>query len=170
MLDNPLCPEPVDDPEIDDTMRPLYIFDLDGTLALTEHRQHLIRGTDKPDWSAFFAACVDDEVNWPVVSVLRGLLDAGADVMIWSGRSSEVMEPTREWLRQFLDDNHEGVGLMMRREGDFTPDEVLKEGWLDSLNEYDRRRLVCVFDDRDKVVAMWRRRGIVCCQVAPGAF
>lgn len=23
-------------------MKPLYIFDLDGTLALTEHRQHLL--------------------------------------------------------------------------------------------------------------------------------
>ena len=110
MHDNPLCPDPADDPE--NTMRPLYIFDLDGTLALTEHRQHLVQ-RDKPDWKAFFAACVDDVPNWPVVSVLRGLLDAGADVMIWSGRSAEVMEQTRTWLQRFLEEGHEGVGLVV---------------------------------------------------------
>lgn len=33
-----------------------------------------------------------------------------------------------------------------------------------------RRRLVAVFDDRDKVVSMWRARGVACFQVAPGAF
>lgn len=31
-------------------------------------------------------------------------------------------------------------------------------------------RLVMTFDDRDRVVAMWRRNGVVCAQVAPGDF
>lgn len=60
--------------------------------------------------------------------------------------------------------------LTMRVEGDFTPDEKLKEGWLSSLSSHDRRRLVCVFDDRDKVVSMWRSNGVACFQVAPGGF
>ena len=152
-------------------MRPLYIFDLDGTLALTEHRQHLVR-CEKPDWSAFFRACVDDQPNWPVVSVLQTLLSTGADIQIWSGRSAEVMNETLEWLhlRVGLSEESEEVRLVMRREGDFTPDEQLKRAWLEAMPEYDRRRLVCVFDDRDKVVAMWRAAGVCCCQVAPGAF
>ena len=163
-------------------MKPLYIFDLDGTLALTEHRQHFInpepirneageavmRG--KPDWRAFFAACVDDEPNTPVIDTLLRLLDCGCDVRIWSGRSAEVMEQTNAWLSDYLGGYVHGVELTMRLEGDYRPDEELKKLWLDDLTAYDRRRLVAVFDDRDKVVAMWRANGVPCFQVAPGAF
>jgi len=150
-------------------MRPLYIFDLDGTIALIDHRRHLVEGETK-EWRAFFAACVDDEPNHPVIDTLMHLLDSGADVWIWSGRSSEVMNQTKDWLADHLGSFGHGVPLMMRLEGDFTPDEVLKADWLDGLDSYDRRRLVAVFDDRDKVVSMWRSKGIPCFQVAPGGF
>ena len=58
----------------------------------------------------------------------------------------------------------------MRREGDYTPDDELKASWYGDLNLVDRERLVGVFDDRDKVVAMWRSKGVACFQVAPGDF
>lgn len=179
-------------------MTPLYIFDLDGTLALIEHRRHLVetricqvcdgsgvadpdgartdcpacdgRGSNKPDWRLFYAACVYDKPNWPVISTMNALLKSGADVQIWSGRSAEVMNETLAWLQRFFEVDAEEVGLCMRREGDFTPDEVLKRSWLEALNEFDRRRLVAVFDDRQKVVDMWRANGVACFQVAPGDF
>lgn len=187
-------------------MIPLYIFDLDGTLALIEHRRHLVERKTCPgcggsgqwwnlptgtgshdcgdcngsgkvgtvDWSGFFRACVDDAPNWPVIGTMHALLKAGADVQIWSGRSAEVMNETLAWLQRFVFSDGtadpDEVGLVMRREGDFTPDEQLKAGWLDALSEYDRRRLVCVFDDRQKVVDMWRSKGVACFQVAPGEF
>jgi hypothetical protein len=51
----------------------------------------------------------------------------------------------------------------------FTSDDILKEEWLNQ--EFpDKQNLLCVYDDRDKVVAMWRRNGIPCFQVAPGDF
>jgi hypothetical protein len=59
---------------------------------------------------------------------------------------------------------------MMRPIGDSRPDDVLKQEFLDRMLIVDRERLVAVFDDRDKVVAMWRRNGIACFQVAPGNF
>lgn len=174
-------------------MTPLYIFDLDGTLALTDHRQHLVKGGDcpqchgcgeapgevpcsacggskkrRPDWKAFFAACVRDLPNTAVIDTLHNLVDSGAEVWVWSGRSSEVMKQTQEWLMQHV--ALEDLALMMRVEGDFTPDEELKQSWLESMASYDRRRLVAVFDDRDKVVSMWRRNGVPCFQVAPGTF
>lgn len=150
-------------------MKPLYIFDLDGTLALIEHRRHLVEG-DTKDWRAFFAACVDDEPNTPVIDTLLRLLDTGCDVWVWSGRSSEVMQPTQDWLAEHLGDCAHGVPLCMRVEGDYTPDEQLKAAWLDAMKAHDRRRLVAVFDDRQKVVDMWRARGVACFQVAPGGF
>jgi phosphoglycolate phosphatase-like HAD superfamily hydrolase len=154
-------------------MTPLYIFDLDGTLALIEHRRHFVNltaGREIPDWRAFFAACVHDEPNWPVISTMNALLKSGADVHIWSGRSAEVMNETLAWLHRFFEIDAEEVSLCMRREGDYTPDEQLKQSWLEDLTEFDRRRLVAVFDDRQKVVDMWRANGVACFQVAPGEF
>ncbi len=146
-------------------MTPLYIFDLDGTLALIEHRRHFVEG-DKKDWPAFFAACKDDSPNLPVRAVLLALQRSGAEVRIWSGRSDEVRELTEQWLRFF---NIE-CSVKMRYAGDHQPDEKLKASWFDSLSQEDRIRLIAIFDDRDRVVDMWRKRGVACLQVAPGDF
>lgn len=181
-------------------MQPLYIFDLDGTLADIEHRRHLIQktvcpacggivmihpkptpericracsetGCKKPDWTAFYRECVHDEPKWPVISTMIMLARQGADVWIWSGRSAEVMNETRTWLQTYVpSDELEGIEICMRREGDYTPDEELKAGWYEQLNQYDKERLVAIFDDRQKVVDMWRSKGITCFQVAPGDF
>lgn len=154
--------------------RPLYIFDLDGTLANCEHRQHLLQ-TDEPDkWRRFFAACVRDQPNWPVIFTMRRLRASGAECWVWSGRSDEVRDQTERWLREF-DVWPAGFlrapeAFQMRKAGDFTPDEKLKFGWLADLEPPERNRLTAVFDDRDKVVAMWRAAGVPCFQVAPGAF
>lgn len=153
------------------TLDPLYIFDLDGTLALIDHRRHFVEGEYK-DWRAFYRACVRDEPNNAVVQVLMALWADGADIMIWSGRSDEVAQETRDWMENHLRSGSVEIvpEIRMRPAGDFTPDEQLKEQWLEELTTYDRRRLVAVFDDRDKVVQMWRRNGVPCFQVAPGAF
>lgn len=151
----------------------MIIFDLDGTLADCSHRQYLVhnltRGV-KPQWDEFFAACVHDKPVRPVIDVFLALLnERKTEVRIWSGRSSQVRWDTRCWL-----DSHIGVWnwdlmLRMRPEGDHMPDEQLKEQWL-KIELGLGTRIEMVFDDRDKVVAMWRRHGIICAQVAPGDF
>jgi len=154
-------------------MKPLYIFDLDGTLALIEHRRHFVEcPRDQQDWAGFYAACVNDEPNENVIELLETLLEFGVEVWIFSGRSDEVRAETVHWITTFTSLNLElgSAQLMMRNEGDFTPDDVLKKKWLDEMLPEDRERLVCVFDDRDRVVKMWRDNGITCLQVAPGEF
>jgi phosphoglycolate phosphatase-like HAD superfamily hydrolase len=138
------------------------VFDLDGTLANTDHRAHFLDGTDgKKDWRGFYAACDQDAPHWPIVHTLHALANANHRVEIWSGRSDEVRDKTEAWLREhFLND----IPLRMRAEGDYTADDVLKRGWLAN------GKPDLIFDDRDKVVAMWRAQGIPCCQVAPGNF
>lgn len=159
-------------------MKPLYIFDLDGTLALIQHRRHFVeRERGKQDWKGFYAACVNDAPNAPVLRVMESLRRF-ADVWIFSGRSDEVRGETVEWLVQHTSfassDFDSAFGardvLTMRAEGDYTADDVLKRQWLDGMLKDDRRRLVATFDDRDRVVKMWRDSGVTCFQVAPGEF
>ena len=40
----------------------------------------------------------------------------------------------------------------------------------DAMSDEDKKRLICIFDDRNKVVNMWRSLGITCLQVANGDF
>lgn len=154
-------------------MKPLYIFDLDGTLALIEHRRHILDEKDDPNrWRRFYAACDKDQPNAPVIAVMESLRRF-ADVWIFSGRSDEVRTKTVIWLAQhtsFPTWVLEGPTLQMRAAGDYTADDVLKKQWIDSMLPEDRARLVAAFDDRDRVVKMWRDAGVTCFQVAPGEF
>lgn len=151
---------------------PLYIFDLDGTLALIEHRRHMLQWDLPEKWRHFYAACEFDAPNHPVIDTMERLKDR-AEIWIFSGRSDEVREKTIAWLVEhtsFSRKELEGPMLTMRTAGDHTADDKLKEQWLHGMLQYDRERLVATFDDRDRVVEMWRRNGVTCFQVAPGEF
>lgn len=157
-------------------MKNIFIFDLDGTIALNHHRQHFVDGENQ-NLDAFFKACVDDEPNWPVIYTLLHLRKT-SEIWIWSGRSEDVRQETLDWLmnhgvidnRQYRFWHKNPNRFLMRPSGDFTADDVLKKKWLDSLNHIERRNLIGVFDDRNKVVKMWRDNGVACFQVAVGDF
>jgi len=144
---------------------PMFVvFDLDGTLADGKHREHFInREVGHKDWRGYFAACDRDQAIGPILSTLRALALAGHDVEIWTGRSDEVADKTAEWLKSH---GLDGLRLRSRPAGDHTPDHELKAAWLEQAS----RKPSLVFEDRARVVAMWRSHGIVCCQVAPGDF
>lgn len=137
------------------------VFDLDGTLADGAHRLHFL---EAKDWRGYFAACMGDA---PIVKMIRLARELAVEnhVEIWSGRSDEVRQQTECWLAMH------GVPyrrLLMRTAGDYTEDHVLKSSWLDWITKDEWPDIV--FDDRNRVVDMWRSRGIICCQVAPGDF
>lgn len=173
-------------------MTPLYIFDLDGTLALIDHRRPILADKSNSNrWDDFYRACVDDEPNVQVIFLLRHLIcnlgkwregvHCTSDVYIFSGRSDLVEVQTRQWLAYYcypvyaalfkMPGFEDSVSrLLMRPHGDSTPDDILKKKWYDELSDHDKQRLVCVFDDRQKVVDMWRSIGVTCLQVARGDF
>jgi predicted kinase len=138
------------------------IFDLDGTIADIGHRTHFVRGGNK-DWDSFFAACVDDIPNWPVVRALEAHRGAGHTVEIWSARSDIVRLETEAWLDEVACVPSRLL-TRMRSVGDSTPDVVLKRYWLNQLHESERPDIV--YDDRQRVVDMWREEGVACFQVA----
>jgi phosphoglycolate phosphatase-like HAD superfamily hydrolase len=133
----------------------IIAFDLDGTLADITHRL----------WPAFFRACNRDVEIPHIVAVQQALAAYGHTTEIWSGRSDEVRTETETWL---LVRNIRYRTLRMRKAGDYRPDHVVKQGWLDGLAETERPQLA--FDDGQAAVDMWRRNGIRCCQVAKGDF
>jgi hypothetical protein len=156
---------------MDDTTKTV-IFDLDGTLALIDKRRQIsTKDNGKMDWDKFFDPnnIILDDPNWPVIKTLRLFKESGFRIVILSGRSKSTKDATREWLDRF---NVPFDVLKMRptsNEFKFMRDDDLKEGWLNELFS-DKKEIFAVFDDRNKVVEMWRRNGITCFQVADGDF
>ncbi|MDX3609589.1 hypothetical protein PV702_24735 [Streptomyces sp. FL06-04B] len=101
---------------MDNDARPLAVFDLDGTLADTAHRQHFLEGA-KRDWAGFFAAAVDDP---PLPEGVRLVLASAEEcrIVYLTGRPERCRRDTVRWLsRQGLP---EGT-LFMRRDDDRRP-------------------------------------------------
>lgn len=148
------------------------IFDLDGTLALIDKRRAISTlPNGKMDWDTFFDPknIQLDKPNWPVILMAQTLKKAGHRIVIFSGRSKATKDATKDWLKGL--DVPFDVLKMRPTDGGlkWMKDDLLKKKWLDDLfpNTDD---IICVFDDRDKVVQMWRDNGITCFQVADGNF
>ena len=142
-----------------------YVFDLDGTLADLDHRLPFIQ-SENPDWESFNASVGEDKPILPVIKLLTQL-DAAQNtvVEIWSGRMGD--EDTRSKTMMWLATNGIRPGLLthMRPEGNFLQDNLLKQKWLTEAIEKGQRPDM-VFDDRQRLVDMWRANGIICAQVA----
>lgn len=143
------------------------IFDLDGTLADLTHRLHWI-ATKPKRWNEFFKAADKDAVIEPIARVARGFC-WGNRVVICSGRPDNTRVMTETWLAEMWGAGRAHAGLYMRKAGDYRADDIVKGELLDQILA-DGFRPELVFDDRDRVVKMWRARGIRCCQVAEGDF
>ena len=148
-------------------MRPCYIVDIDGTVADASHRVHHIKTSPK-DWDAFFGAAMHDKPIKALQTLLQDLKFNYAVKFIYvSGRPAKYMRDTLNWL-----DLHEfpmGSRIYMRPDGDRRDDDIVKAELLQQVRA-DGWEPILAFDDRDRVVKMWRSNGVPCLQVAEGDF
>ncbi|MEV1022786.1 hypothetical protein [Streptomyces sp. NPDC050264] len=124
--------------------RPLAVFDLDGTLADTAHRQRFLERRPR-DWDGFFAAAPHDP---PLARGVALALDSAreCEVVYLTGRPERCRADTEAWLAaQGLP---AGV-LNMRRNDDRRPARRTK---LDVLRRLARGRTVRMLVDDDELV------------------
>ncbi|MFI5806207.1 hypothetical protein [Streptomyces sp. NPDC051561] len=127
-----------------DDRRPLAVFDLDGTLADSSHRQHLLERTPR-DWDAFFAgAPKDPPLTEGVAMVLRSAEEC--EVVYLTGRPERCRRDTVAWLAaQGLPEGR----LWMRGDNDRRPARLTK---LEVLRKLARDGEVRVLVDDDPKV------------------
>ena len=141
------------------------VFDVDGTIADVEHRRHFV--SEGSDWKSFREHTkFDTPVEW-VCDIAKRFIAQGESVAFFSARNESEREVTEKQIAEWIGDNHSG--LFLRPDGDFRPDEEFKSDLADKFEEFGGK-IDIVFDDRNKVVDMWRARGTTCVQVAEGDF
>ncbi len=127
----------------------------------------------KPDYKSFYEACHKDNLIFPTAELFSRICyeeDYGYSldyVNVWSGRCESVRKKTEKWLNYFFPEIPEKYweqGLKMRPIGDSTPDDVLKEKWLDDTiietKWGNKIPIDFVFDSDPDCIKMWRRRGV----------
>ena len=130
--------------------------DIDGTLALMG---------DRGPYD--FARCGDDLLNEPVRRALWSFRLANDDrIVLLSGRGEEYRCETEAWLAQHQVPYDE---LWMRAAEDRRRDDIVKTELFDQHVRH-RYAVRVSLDDRDRVVALWRRMGIPTWQVNYGDF
>ena len=137
------------------------IADLDGTVCLHDGRNpyDLTRVSE-------------DSPNYPLVQFLKELI-CNKHIIFLSGReeTNQCRQDTINWLTENICSPDFGYKweLLMRDKNNFEPDEVIKERIFHKEIE-PKYNVIAVFDDRDKVVKMWRSLGLLCNQVYWGNF
>jgi hypothetical protein len=143
----------------------LVVFDIDGTLANIEHRLDYVRSKPK-NWKAFDAGIPNDKVNEPVANIFWSLLDTDNTIVLASGRNERSRQATEDWLFDNFLFGYEK--LYMRKADDFRGDDIVKQEILDQIIVDYGKKPDMVFDDRPRVVRMWRDNGIFVFNVYQG--
>lgn len=134
------------------------IVDIDGTLAHMDDR----RGPY--DTSKYHL----DRFDWIISQLIYSYKshDYAMKVIVMSGRDEEFRDVTEAWMAKF---GFEWDEFYMRPKGDLRNDAVVKN---EVFEKYvaGRYSIDFILDDRDRVIRMWRDKGLRAYQVADGAF
>src|SRR5258708_2120615 len=97
----------------------------------------------KPDYKSYNESCDKDEPIKPNIHILEYIGQGKEyghetpsvdynDIQIWSGRCESVRKKTEKWLKKNVAHySPYDFILKMRPIGNYMPDDVLKEMWLD---------------------------------------
>ena len=141
---------------------PAIIVDVDGTVA---------------NMSGIRTAYEWDKVHldFPKTDIIKiiKLFHSTHHIIVVSGRDDICKDATIAWLKKYeviSDDLPHEYSIFMRPHNSYEKDSIVKK------NIYDKfiapnYKVEYVFDDRDQVVAMWRKDlGLTCLQVDYGNF
>ena len=142
--------------------RKIVIFDIDGTIADCDHRRHFVSNGNS-DWDSFKAATKDDTpIQW-VCDIAKAFHAGGHAVIFVSARNNSQRDVTISQIQDWI--GIDNPILFMRPDGDNTPDDIFKKSVLDTIQDRIGVTPDLVFDDRNRVVDMWRSNGIPVFQV-----
>lgn len=158
------------------------VFDIDGTLADAQHRLHFIQSAPK-NWDGFFSndAMERDRPIAEAWAVLTALIEADHRILFITGRPERRRAVTQQWLTElhcsirchaalhWAQRPWKMPALLMRRDDDRRPSHLVKQELLQQAQDRGFSPKLA-FEDRRDDAAMWRKNGLICCQLAEGNY
>ena len=134
---------------------PCVVIDLDGTTMLHNGRLPF-------DWNKVSTDIFDPRM----LKIINKFYESAVKIIFLTGRPESVRNATDDCLNSKLWFSYE---LIMRPVNDNRPGDVLKKDlWEKYIDPY--YNTLCVFEDSNKCVDMWRDLGLLTCQVANGDY
>ena len=134
---------------------PCVVIDLDGTTMLHNGRLPF-------DWNKVSTDIFDPRM----LKIINKFYESAVKIIFLTGRPESVRNATDDCLNSKL---WFGYELIMRPINDNRPGDVLKKDlWEKYIDPY--YNTLCVFEDSNKCVDMWRDLGLLTCQVANGDY
>lgn len=133
------------------------IVDIDGTLA------HIPEGGRSPYEGS---RVHEDILDTAIACIVRDYYKAGVRVLITSGRDEKYRDVTYRWLVE----NEVPFDKLIMRPLDDTRNDAIVKDELYEQHIAPQHNVLFVLDDRDRVVDMWREKGLKTLQVQPGNF
>lgn len=133
------------------------ICDLDGTLALHQGRHPF-------DWSQL----MEDKCDTKVRDIIKTLSETrNAHIIFLTGRPEVARENTERWLRE---NGFTEYTLIMRDKDDFRHGDDYKRCMYNEHIKPMNKRVLCVLEDSEKCVKMWREEGLLTLDVASADY
>jgi hypothetical protein len=151
----------------------IVICDIDGTISKPGERLKYLKQEPK-DWDSFYSDCFDDEPIREIIDLVSCLFQ-DYKVVFCTGRRECCREKTVRWLSKFglvlLSRTclNSGKTLLMRKDGDLRPDVIVKPELIREAG-IDFSDIAFIIEDRNCMVAEWRRLGLICIQPFEGDF
>lgn len=146
-------------------MAAIIIVDIDGCLTVP----HSSFKSYHPDNDAENRKLILALEPVPAMLELVKILPQLGVVIYMTGRPRRFEPETRDWFERYRLPGSPHI-ILSRMDHDTRPDHLVKEEFLDFLTINNKHHIEFVIEDRVSVVAMWRRRGILCLQPAPGDY
>ena len=137
---------------VNDALPSAIICDLDATFALHQGRQPF-------DWSRI----PEDKADPRLKLILEFYAKNGVEILFVTGRNDIARKATEMWLNENLIPTAKWK-LFTRQNNDFSSGDYYKRKVYKEHIE-DKYNVLCVFEDSNKCVAMWRSEGLLTCQV-----
>ena len=108
----------------------------------------------------------EDKIDERLKSILFCANYCRIQVIFVTGRPESAREATKTWLNEHFGEDYI---LFMRREGDFSKGNICKK---EIYENYVRGRynVLCVFEDSNNCVKMWRDEGLLTLQVQDSEY
>ena len=145
----------------------VVVCDIDGVLVKVDDRFKDIP-SDPGEWEEFYKNSPDEPIP-EMVSLIRGLEYSYFNVIFCTGRRESSRRKTHDWIKNHVKWDVGKGRLLMRKDGDLRPDAIVKPELIREAG-IDFNEAAFVIEDRNRVVAEWRRLGLTCLQPFEGNF